>query len=605
MSQHTVESTVTPRRAVARSPRPTSLPAPRPAPRLVERTLFGDTVAVPYRWLRDSFAPEVIEHFAAENAHTDASTAHLEPLLEGLHASVDEPEPPIGLSAPVLLDGWWYIDRFAPDGTATLSRVRDRVGLRGPAGVPEISPDRLLDGEEILVADCLSMIGFAVSPDHRLIARAEASLGGCRLIISDATTGEVVDSAVDNAGPDLVFAADSRSLVHTRLDDLGRRHQVRSHRLGTQATEDVLLLEEPDDWTQLELSRSRDGSSLLIRSASPHAVEVWISDLDDVEQPPRSVTGRLPSTRAALIEHAGDRMLVIDEHTADGRTALSETALEAEGHLPNLTPLLTAGPGEHFESVEAFAAVVALQLRSQGVPQLRLIPRRADGSLDIGAIHTVGRSRELDAVRLEPVPAWTSRRIRYRLDSFLTSGMLLEHDLDTGESVELLCHDAAGFDPSLYEERRLWATSFDGTEVPITLLSLRDQPCDGSAPALLYGHGAFGVSNEPMLRPEFRAIVDRGIVLAIAHVRGGGEMGPRWHRQGRGLRKHHSFADFVACADHLVETGWAAADRIGAVGDGAGALLVAGATNLAPDRFRAILTGTPLVDTLETLLDPR
>ncbi|ASK66057.1 protease [Brachybacterium avium] len=600
MSQHTVSSTSSLRGAAEGALRS----APRPAPRHAERSLFGDTVPVPYRWLRDTRSTEVSEHFAAENAHTDARTAHLAPLRDALHAAVDDPQSPLELSAPVLLDGWWYIDRFEPDGTATLSRVRDRDGLRGPAGIPQIIPGRLLDGEEILVADCLSMISFAVSADHRLLARAEASLGGCQLIVTDADTGEVVDSTVGGAGPDLVFSADSRSLLHTRLDDLGRRHQVRSHRLGTPAEDDLLLLEESDHWAQLELSRSRDGSALMVRSLSPQGGEVWLADLRAAEITLRPVTGRLIGARPALLEHAGDRLLVIHEDGAAQRTVLSETPLDTTGGLPAMSALLTAEDGEHFESVEAFAHVIALQLRGDGVPQLRLIPRRADGSLDTQAAHTVGRGGGLDSVRLEPVPAWGTRRIRYRLDSFLNSGMLLEHDLDTGESIELLREDSTGFDPAQYVERRLWATSADGTRVPISLLARRDTPRDGTAPALLYGHGAFGVSNEPKLRPELRAVADRGVVLAIAHVRGGGEMGPNWHLQGRGVRKPNSFADFLACADHLVDTGWAAADRIGAFGDGAGALLVAGTMNLAPDRFRAILAGMPLVDPLETLLDP-
>src|SRR5699024_2105076 len=257
---------------------------------------------------------------------------------------------------------------------------------------------------------------------------------------------------------------DSRSLLHTRLDGLGRRHQVRSHRLGTAAQEDAILLEESDHWATLELSRSRDGSAVMIRSASPRGSEgrvadigepvggpragtvmirsaaprgseVWIADLEDPEAAPRSVTGRLTGARTALVEHAGARLLVLHESGEHGRTVLGEAELGTTGGLPEAPVLLSAADGEHFESVEAFADVVALQVRSGGVPRLRLIPRRADGSLDTGAMVSVGRGGELDAVRLEPVPSWTARRIRYRLDSFLTAGTLLEHDLDTGRSV--------------------------------------------------------------------------------------------------------------------------------------------------------------------------
>lgn len=597
MTQHTVSTAGQPRRT---SPAQRET-APRPEARPVDRTLFGDTVTVRRRWLRDTRSAEVTAHFAAENVHADARTAHLAPLRSALGRAFRGSTAPIELSAPVLLGGWWYIDRPAAADGALLTRVRDRAELRGPAGIPEIVPGRLLDGEEILVEDCRGMIGFAVSPDHRLLARAEAALGGCRVIVTEAATGELVDAAIEQAGPDLVFSADSRSLLHTRLDDLGRRHQVRCHRLGAGIEEDAVLVEEPDHWAQLELSRSRDGSAALIRSSSPKGSEVWIADLAAACAAPRSVTGRLTGA-PPLIEHAGDRLLVIHED-ASGRTALSELGLGVTGGLRDMTPLLTAAEGEHFDSVEAFSGAVALQLRSGGLPRLRVLPRRADGTVDVDDVQSVGRGGELDAVRLEPTPDWHQAAIRYRLDSFLTPPTILEHDPVTGRSSRLLQAETHGLDLEKYEERRLWATSSDGVQVPISLIARRDLPHDGSAPAVLYGEGAFGTSTDPVLQAETLAVADRGVVVAVAHVRGGGELGPRWHRQGRRLHKPRSIADFLACAEHLVSGGWASPDRLGAIGDGSGGLLAAAAANLAPERFRAILTGTPLVDPLETLLD--
>ena len=597
MTQHTV-STAGQTRRTSPAQRET---APRPEARPVDRTLFGDTVTVRRRWLRDTRSAEVTAHFAAENAHADAHTAHLGPLRSALGRAFRGSTAPIELSAPVLLGGWWYIDRPAAADGALLTRVRDRAELRGPAGIPEIVPGRLLDGEEILVEDCRGMIGFAVSPDHRLLARAEAALGGCRVIVTEAATGELVDAAIEQAGPDLVFSADSRSLLHTRLDDLGRRHQVRCHRLGAGIEEDAVLVEEPDHWAQLELSRSRDGSAAMIRSSSPKGSEVWIADLAAACAAPRSVTGRIAGA-PPLIEHAGDRLLVIHED-ASGRTALSELGLGVTGGLRDMTPLLTAAEGEHFDSVEAFSGAVALQLRSGGLPRLRVLPRRADGTVDVDDVQSVGRGGELDAVRLEPTPDWHQSAIRYRLDSFLTPPTILEHDPVTGRSSQLLQAEAHGLDLEKYEERRLWATSSDGVQVPISLIARRDLPHDGSAPAVLYGEGAFGTSTDPVLQAETLAVADRGVVVAVAHVRGGGELGPQWHRQGRRLHKPRSIADFLACAEHLVSGGWASPDRLGAIGDGSGGLLAAAAANLAPERFRAILTGTPLVDPLETLLD--
>lgn len=579
--------------------------APRPLSRPVTRILFGDAVQAPYRWLRDRPSAEVAAHFAAENAYTDRRTAHLATLRDSLEAAIETSSPETAPSAPVLADGWWYIDRISSDGGTTLSRVQDRAGLRGPAGVPEVTAGTLLDGEQILARNCQEIIGFAVSPDLRLLARAEVGFGGCHLIISELATGDVVDEAVHGAGPDLVFSADSTTLLYTRLDDLGRRHQVCSHQVGTPAAEDSVLLEEPDHWAQLELSRSRDGSALLILSTSLLGSETWMADLSAPSASLHSVTGRQrgQSGQSKQVEHAGDRLLLLHEDAHSRRSVLSEAELDAHDDLAAALPRLTARDGEHFVSVEAFADFVALQLRAGGLPAVRVIPRRADGSLDIEGTYEVGRGGELDSVHLGLNPDWHQRTLRCRWDSFLTPSTVLQVDVETRETIVLMQHDLPGFDPQEYVEHRLWATSADGTEVPISLFARRDVPLDGTAACMLYGDGAFGASTDPILQHETFSLADRGVVVAIAHVRGGGELGPAWHRQGRQLHKDNSFDDFLACAEHLIATGWASPDRLGAVGTGAGGLLVAAAVNRAPELFRAVLVGTPLTDPLETLLD--
>ena len=580
---------------------------PRPAQRPVPRNLHGDVDQAPYRWLRDRRSAEVAAHFAAENAYTDQHTSHLTALREDLHAAIATSSRELLPSAPVLADGWWYIDRFSADEGATLSRVEDRPGLVGPAGVPEVTAGSMLEGEQILARNCQEIIGFAVSPDLRLLARAEVGFGGCHLIISELETGGIVDQSVVGAGPDLVFSADASALLYTRLDDLGRRHQVRSHQVGTSTAEDTVLLEEADHWAQLELSRSRDGSTLLILSTSLTGSETWTADLAAPGATLRSVTGRQRG-QGRRVEHAGDRLLLLHEDADSRRSVLSETmlgeaALGASDAPAAASPLLTAGEGEHFVSVEAFADFAALQVRVGGLPAVRVIPRRADGTFDVEGLYEVGRGGELDSLHIGLNPDWHQRTLRCRLDSFLTPSTVLQHDVETRESTVLLQHELLGFDPQEYVEHRLWARSADGTEVPISLLARRDVPLDGTAACMLYGNGAFGASTDPFLQHETFTLADRGVVVAVAHVRGGGELGPDWHRQGQQLHKDNSFDDFVACAEHLVATGWASPDRLGAVGTDAGGLLVAAAVNRAPELFRAVLAGTPLVDPLETLLD--
>ncbi|GLI29261.1 MULTISPECIES: prolyl oligopeptidase family serine peptidase [Brachybacterium] len=577
-----------------------TLLAPRPEPRPVQRILFGDAAELPFRWLRSIRTAEVRQHLAAENAHTDRATSALAPLRARLAETLAD-EVPQELSVPVLLDGWWYIDRTHPLDGVTFSRVRDCEAVRGPAGVPVPVPGQLLPGESVLVEDCRRVLGIALSPDHRLLARAEAAAAGCRLVVTDTETGVVVDDSVHGAGPDAVFSADSTALLHTRLDDLGRRAEVRRHVLGSDPSTDPVLLEEPDHWSELTLSRSRDGSALMIRSTSPVAAEVWTLDLAAPTATPVQVTDRLAGS-STVVEHAGDRLLLLHADPVTHRCVLAEAPL-GPGTLPEgATPLLHAQEGESFESVEAFAGFVALQLRVGALPAVRVIPRRADGSLDVGAVRQIVTDGPLDAVRLEHTPDWDQRTVRCRVDSFLTPPTMIGVELDGGAQHVLQRVEVPGLDASRYVEKRLWATSPDRTRVPISLIARADVVADGTAPVLLHGHGVFGQSLDPLLQPEVLALADRGVVVAVAHVRGGGELGPQWHRDGRRQRRTHSVDDFVACADHLVASGWAAPDRIGAVGSGAGALVVGAAVNRAPELFRAVLAETPLVDPLETML---
>lgn len=603
MFQRTAPGTTDDLRGPSSLDRARSAP-PRPTAAPVTRTLFGESVPLPYRWMRDRTNPELAEHLAAENTFTDQQTAHLHDRYVRFSLARRVPPPsPVSLSVPVQVDDWWYIDRPGIDSAPSFTRVRDRAELRGPAGVPVIVPGRLLEGEEVLIEDCTMTVNVAISPDHRLLAHAEARLDGCLLQLIDTTTGRRIDEEIPGAGPDQVFSADSRSVIYTHLDADGRAHQVRRHRLGTPISQDAVLLREADEWAEFSLARSRDGSSLVIRAHSPMAAETWLADLRDLESEPRSVTGRLDDD-TTRIEHAGDRLLVLQEQLGSHRSLLGESALPSTGGLPGVTPLLTGGPDEQFESVEAFADFVALQVRSEGLPQLRIIPRRPDGSLDTDAVQVMGRGGVLDAVRMGRMPLWHQRTVRYRVDSFLTPSTVIDHDLDSGTSTVVMRSPAPGIALDRFVERRLWAESADGTRVPISLIARHDVPADGTAACLLYADGAFGESTDPFLNPESLALADLGVVVAVAHVRGGGELGRRWHARGRGPRKMNSVDDFVACADHLIASGWSSATRLGTVGTGTGGLLVGAAANHAPSLFRAVMAGAPLADHLECMLDP-
>lgn len=583
----------------------TDLPAaPLPAHRPVERSFHGDTVVDPYEWMREKADPEVIAHLEAENAYADARTEHLAPLRSALVREFVGHTQETDLSVPVRRDDWWYITRTtAGDDYPKFTRVADTGSL------PQVEPGALLEGEQVLLdaqaeaadAEFYSLGGLAPSPDHTLFASAVDTAGDERftLRVKDLASGEILDEAVTGTGYGLAFSADQQWLFYARVDDAWRQHQIWRHRIGSAASEDVLVIEETDERFMIGFDRSRDGSTLVIQSGSTSTTEAWLLDLTDPAAAPVPAGGRRDGVDYG-VEHAGDRLLIVHNDGHPG-FALAQAPLDAP---ESWEDLVVAGDGERLLSVEAFAGFVALELRSGGLASVRLIPRAADGSLLIDQATDLSHGGELDTVELDTNPNWEQSTVRYQLTSMLTPPTVAERDVAAGTTEILRVTPVPNYDPSLYVERREWASAEDGTAIPLSVVARQDVPADGTAPGYLYGYGSYEVSIDPSFVPTRLSMLDRGVVIAIAHVRGGGEMGRDWYEHGKLLEKKNSFSDFVAAAAHLTDSGLVADGRLGAEGRSAGGLLMGGIANLAPERFRAVIAGVPFVDALTTILDP-
>ena len=578
--------------------------APSPAHRPSERTFHGDTVVDPFEWMRDKTDPEVIAHLEAENAYADARTAHLDALRGTLVEEFVGHTQETDLSVPVRRDDWWYIVRTtAGNDYPMFTRIADAGTL------PQVEPGVMLEGEQVLLdaqaeaagREFYSLGGLAPSPDHTLYASAVDTAGDERftLRITDLTSGQVIDEAVTGAGYGLAFSADQQWLFYARVDDAWRQHQIWRHRIGSDASEDVLVIEEPDERFMIGFDRSRDGSTLVIQAGSTSTTEAWLLDLADPTSAPVPAGGRRDGVDYT-VEHAGDRLLVVHNEGHRG-FALAQAPLEDPSRWEEL---LVAAEGERLLSVEAFAGFVALELRSGGLASVRLIPRAADGSLRLERSADISHGGELDTVELDTNPNWDQGTVRYQLTSMLTPPTVAEREVTTGETTVLRVTPVPHYDPSLYVERREWATAADGTAIPLSVVARREVAADGTAPGYLYGYGSYEMSIDPSFAPTRLSLLDRGVVIAIAHVRGGGEMGRDWYEHGKLLEKKNSFSDVVAAAEHLTGSGLVAPDRLSAEGRSAGGLLMGAVANLAPERFRAIIAGVPFVDTLTTILDP-
>ena len=573
------------------------------------REHHGDRVVDPFEWLRDKDDPEVIAHLEAENAYAEAMTSHLEPLRGRIFDEIKSRTQETDLSVPAAYRGWWYYSRtFEGKQYAAQCRVRMVAGR----GRPQLEPGVTPEGEQVLLDvnveaqghEFFSLGAFEVSSDGRRIAYAVDVEGDERfaLRVKDIATGSVIDEAVSEIGYGAVWSLDGQHLFYTKIDETWRPHQVWRHEVGTSAQDDVLVIEERDERFWMGIGASRDDAWVIIQVGSKLTSEVLLLDAAAPLGDPRVVAPRRDGVEYD-VEPAGDRLLIV--HNANHPDfELAQAPLDASGH-EQWSSLAEPAAGERLLGVEAFASHAVVSLRRDGLTALRVLPRDQSLASGFGQARDLVFEEPLYSVGTGNNPEYEASALQVVFESMVTPRTISDYDFATGELAVLKAQPVlGGYDSADYVQRREWATASDGTLVPISLVHRRDVEPDGTAPGLIYGYGAYEICIDPYFSVARLSLLDRGFVYAIGHVRGGGEMGRQWYDLGKMEHKRNTFTDFVACADHLVSSGWVAPDRLVAEGASAGGLLIGAVVNLAPSRFRAIHAAVPFVDALTTILDP-
>jgi len=624
------------------------------------RDQFGQHFDDPWDWLRDADNPEVRAHLEAENAWADTVTA---PTREAAARLVEEVKASTALTdvtVPIREGEFWYFRRFAEGQSyATHHRApveRDEAGAPIPLvpqpGVPARGEELLVDENEWARGqEFFRLADLYPSPDGRLIAWARDTSGDERYtwVVQEAS-GRVIDEAVVDAGYGFAWADDSQSFIYMGVDDAWRACDVWLHRVGTPREADELLLVEPNEGFEMGFAPSGFPGHVVIHASSSTAGRAWLWLPAHPSVRPLPLMPVRPRTLVSA-DSAGDRLFIVHTGlTQEGSLAqamlpaggspealagLGVTSSSAfsrgsladrtpgtplpEDELAPLTPfeswepLRSPGPGERITDVEAHADYVALSLRSGSLTQVDVWDRREASP--------TWRRVEVDApvrtIATVPTP-WTDP-LRVEFQSQTVPPTVAEVSLpasapasspeDTSKTASLTVRtlrtrEAPGWDPAQYVEERVWVLARDGaTRIPVTLIHHRDARPDGTHAGWQIGYGSYEVSYDPEFE-TLRLPILRRVVYAIAHVRGGGEMGRAWYEDGKELVKEHTFTDFIDVADWLVDSGWVAPGRLVAEGRSAGGLLMGAVTNAAPDRFRAILAGVPFVDALSTILDP-
>jgi oligopeptidase B len=577
----------------------------------LERTHHGDRFVDDYEWLRDKESADTIAYIEAENAYTEQQTAHLKDLREQIFEEIKSRTLETDLSVPTRLGDWWYYTRTIEGQQYALHcRTAAEPGSWDPpvleSGVDVPGEELLLDGNQLAEGKEFFSLGtFSVSPDGTLLAYSTDFAGDERytLRVKDLRTGEMLPDEVPNTVGGATWDLGGSTLFYTTVDDAWRPDKVWRHTLGTAADDDVVVFHEPDERYWTGVGRSRSDRFLMIVSGSKTTSEYRVLEADDPAGDFRVVAPRRQGVEYN-VEHAvvagKDRFLILHNHEAVN-FELAEAPVEAPTP-ENWRPVIAHSQDERLEDVDAFETHLVVSQRSKGLTEVRIVPLTEQG---YGEGYLVGFDEPLYSVGPAGNPEFAQPTVRVGYTSLVTPASIYDYDV---RSDELLLRKRTpvlgGFDPGDYEQHREWATADDGTDVPISIVCRKGMPRDGSAPLVLYGYGSYEISSDPAFAIARLSLLDRGIVFAIAHVRGGGEMGRHWYDQGKVLQKKNTFSDFVACARHLVDREWTRPERMVAHGGSAGGLLMGAVANMAPDMFAGIVAEVPFVDPLTSILDP-
>jgi len=573
------------------------------------REHHGDRFDDHYAWMADRDSDELRELLVAENAHATERTEHLRPLADQVFDEFRSRIEETDLSVPVRHDRWWYYSRtiegeqYAVEARVLVAAHPERPALDG--GRPPAGEQVILDhNEEGRDHEFFAVGASEVSPTGDLLAYAVDVVGDERydVRVRRIEDGVVLDDTVRQTGGSLAWSLDARHLFYTRVDDAWRPHQVWRHEVGTPAEDDALVHEETDERFFVGVGSSRDDRLILIAIGSKTTSEFRLLDADDPLGTPRVVAERRQGVEYD-IEPFGDQMLVT--HNTNRVNFELAVAPVTSTTADYWVPLGVTSEDEYVTGAEGFDDFIAVSLRREGGTGVRVVLRDPAAPNGLGQAHDIAVGEPIGTLHVGVNPEASTSTLQIVHESLVTPRTVEDYDVRSRAFTLLKQQHVRGdVDLTQYRQRREWATAADGTRIPISVVHRHDLTADGTAPGLLNAYGAYGISSDPWFSVLRLSLLDRGWVFAIAHVRGGSEMGRSWYDDGKLAAKPNTFTDFIACADHLVETGVVAPNRLAAEGGSAGGLLMGAVVNLAPERFRFVHAQVPFVDALTTVLDP-
>ncbi|HET6266234.1 MAG TPA: S9 family peptidase [Acidobacteriota bacterium] len=553
------------------------------------RTIHGETVVDNYFWLREKSNPEVMAYLKAEDDYTEAMMKTTIPFQGKLYNEMLSHIKETDVNVPYLEDGYYYYSR-TQEGKQYPTYCRKKSSLDAPEEIV-LDQNALATGLKFLSIDI-----YQPSDDANLLAFSTDNTGYRQytLQIKDLRTGKILPEKIERVD-DMAWAADNKTIFYVTEDAVSKRNdKLWRHVIGTDKYD--LIYDEKDEIFDIGVGKTRDKAVIIMEAASKTSTDVRFIPANDPSADWKVIVPRQPDHEYD-VDHRGDQFYIRTNKNA--RNFRVMTAPQSDPSESNWKEFVAHRPAVKIEAIDLFQDYAVLSDLENGVDELEIIDLKTNEQ------HKIQLPEPVHTVYATANHEFNTSTLRYNYQSMVTPASIYDYDMKTREAKLLKQTEVpGGFDKANYKTERVYGHASDGTVIPISVVYRTNVKLDGSAPMLLYGYGSYGASITPDFSATRLVLLDRGVVYAIAHIRGGGEMGEDWRMDGRMMKKMNTFTDFIACAEDLIKQKYTSKDRLVIQGGSAGGMLMGAVTNMRPDLFHAVVAQVPFVDVINTMLDP-
>ena len=565
---------------------------PHPVAKVISKadTLHGDVRIDNYFWLREKSNPEVIKYLEVENEYTEAVMKHTKKFQERLYEELLGRIKETDLSVPEKMDDYYYYSR-TEEGEQYPIYCRKK-------GSPDTKEEILLDQNALAEgSDYFDIGAFEISANHQLLAYSVDTTGSetFTLYVKDLNAGELLKDEIKNIYYHVEWGNDNKTIFYTTLDEARRPYKLYRHILGTVQKEDKMVYHESDEAFYLSISKTRNKEYLIMTLGSITTTEVRYLKADLPKDNFKVIHPRQHGMEY-YVAHHGDKFYIMTNDGAKNFKLMEVSVTDPSKK--NWKEVIPHRDSVKIDGMDVFRNHLVVYERERGLKKLRI------SDLINNQVHYVDFPEPVYTFWRNRNPDFNTNLLRFTYTSLVTPKSVFDYNMDAKtRELKKQYEVLGGYDPSGYQSERIFANASDGTMVPISLVYKKGMVKDGNNPLFLSGYGSYGASREPRFSSNRLSLLDRGFVYAIAHVRGGGEMGRYWYDEGKLLKKKNTFTDFIACAEHLIAENYTSSDKLVIYGGSAGGLLMGAVTNMRPDLFKVVIADVPFVDALNTMLD--